>query len=149
MPDQFTVRIYGLLIESGRVLLSDEWIHGREITKFPGGGLELGEGPLECLKREFREELSLEIEVTGHCYTTDFFVQSAFDARYQVIAIYYFVRKVGNETVKDSKLPHDYEKVKGAQSFRWMEMANLNEQELSLDTDKMVARKLKAVTLHP
>lgn len=34
--------------------------------KFPGGGLEYGEGVLECLHREFDEELNVKIDVIEH-----------------------------------------------------------------------------------
>ena len=55
------------------VLVADELIHGRYITKFPGGGLEFGEGTLDAIKREMMEETGIEIEVLSHFYTTDFF----------------------------------------------------------------------------
>ena len=51
----FTLRVYGLLMHEGRVLVSDELIKGQRITKFPGGGLEYGEGLKDCLVREIRE----------------------------------------------------------------------------------------------
>ena len=71
---RFNIRVYGLLIEDGKVLVSDELIKGKGITKFPGGGLEFGEGTIEALKREFREELDTEIHIRRHYYTTDFYV---------------------------------------------------------------------------
>ena len=40
----FTIRVYGILLHKGCVLVCDELIKGRHITKFPGGGLEFGEG---------------------------------------------------------------------------------------------------------
>jgi len=43
------------------------------MTKFPGGGLQFGEGTIDCIKREFREELGCEIGVLKHFYTTDYF----------------------------------------------------------------------------
>ena len=67
-----TIRVYGVLIVDDQVLLSDEYHKGMEITKFPGGGLQHGEGTLDCLKREFREELNTDIRVRKHLYTTDF-----------------------------------------------------------------------------
>lgn len=70
----FNVRVYGILInEKKQVLVSDEYIRGQYYTKFCGGGLEFGEGTRDCLKREFLEEMNLNIEVTRHLYTTDFF----------------------------------------------------------------------------
>src|ERR1700712_3324195 len=89
----FTIRVYGILInERKQVLVSDEHIRGSYYTKFPGGGLELGEGTRDCLKREFMEEMNLKIEVGAHLYTTDFFQMSAFNPEHQIISIYYFVK---------------------------------------------------------
>src|SRR5471030_532993 len=88
---QFNVRVYGLLInDNNEVLISDEQEYGMRFTKFPGGGLEFGEGTIEGLKREFIEECNAEIEVIGHFYTTDFFVKSAFNNS-QVVSVYYLV----------------------------------------------------------
>ena len=56
----FNVRVYGILKDSNNhVLVSDELIRGEYFTKFPGGGLEFGEGTRDCLKREFKEETNL------------------------------------------------------------------------------------------
>jgi ADP-ribose pyrophosphatase YjhB (NUDIX family) len=92
MP-QFTLRVYGILInENKQVLVSDEYIRGNYYTKFPGGGLEFGEGTRDCLKREFREEMDLDVEVGEHLYTTDYFQMSAFNPAHQIISIYYMVK---------------------------------------------------------
>ncbi|MFN3529962.1 MAG: NUDIX domain-containing protein [Bacteroidia bacterium] len=89
----FTIRIYGILIsQNNELLISEEWYKNMKFTKFPGGGLELGEGSIDCLKREFKEELGLEIQVTSHFYTTDFFVVSAFNPEVQVLSVYYMVQ---------------------------------------------------------
>ncbi len=45
--------------------------------KFPGGGLEYGEGVLECLHREFDEELNVKVDVVEHFYTQENFLVSA------------------------------------------------------------------------
>ena len=88
----FNVRVYGILINNEQeVLVSDELIRGSYITKFPGGGLELGEGTKDCLKREFKEETGLDVMVGKHIYTTDYFQLSAFNPNDQIISIYYFV----------------------------------------------------------
>ena len=64
LPSRFNVRVYGLLInDRSEVLISREIIQGMRVTKFPGGGLEFGEGIEDGLKREFIEELSLEVSV--------------------------------------------------------------------------------------
>ena len=115
----FNVRVYGILIHDNKVLVSDEHIKGMNITKLPGGGLEFGEGTIECVIREFKEELDLEIEVESHFYTTDFFVNSAFSINNQVISIYYKVKPTKEfnplkSGFKISNKPFDFEKKKFA-----------------------------------
>src|SRR3990170_6441785 len=89
----FNVRVYGILLgPDNSVLVSDEFIRGSYYTKFPGGGLEFGEGTRDCLKREFKEEMDLEVAIGDHIYTTDFFQMSAFNPSHQIISIYYFAK---------------------------------------------------------
>src|SRR3954464_7827479 len=89
---RFNIRVYGLLInDKKQVLVSDEYIRGGYYTKFPGGGLEFGEGTRDCLKREFMEEMNLDVAVGEHLYTTDFYQMSAFNPKLQIISIYYYV----------------------------------------------------------
>ncbi|HKH60890.1 MAG TPA: NUDIX domain-containing protein, partial [Flavitalea sp.] len=91
----FNIRVYGILInEKKQVLVSDEFIRGSYYTKFPGGGLEFGEGTRDCLKREFKEEMDLEVEIGDHIYTTDFFQMSAFNPEHQIVSIYYFAKAI-------------------------------------------------------
>ncbi len=90
----FNVRVYGLLMNAdNEILISDEREYGMSFTKFPGGGLEFGEGLIDGLKREFVEECNVEVEVTSHFYTTDFFVKSAFNDS-QIISVYYMVKNI-------------------------------------------------------
>ena len=147
---KFTVRVYGILIdESKRVLLSDEFIRGDYFTKFPGGGLEFGEGTRDCLKREFKEETGLDVIVGKHIYTTDYFQQSAFNPSDQIISIYYFVHAddVSGLNIKtkvfDFEL-HQIADTKGqSEVLRWIEWNELNEHAVSLPIDKIVVKMLK------
>ena len=89
----FTIRVYGVLFnEQQQVLVSDEFVLGHYYTKFGGGGLELGEGTIDCLKREFMEEMNLKVDILEHIYTTDFYQRSAFNPEQQIISIYYLVK---------------------------------------------------------
>jgi ADP-ribose pyrophosphatase YjhB (NUDIX family) len=143
MRPHFTIRVYGLLVKNGSLLISDERIKDRYITKLPGGGLEYGEGTIECLIREFKEELDLEVKVLKHFYTTDFFVASAFDPSYQVMSIYYFVETKEDIKTHITTAPHDYSKSTNDHAFRWMDLRALNEEDFTFPIDKKVINLLK------
>jgi len=140
----FNVRVYGLLInEQQEVLLTDEQVQGYRFTKFPGGGVEFGEGLSEALKREFIEECNTEVEVIGHFYTTDFFVKSAFNDS-QIISIYYMVKPVGdlNFVVKTNLFEFEAEG-DNLQSFRWKKLDELKPEDVTFPIDRHVVELLK------
>lgn len=138
----FTIRVYGLLVHQGQVLVSDELIKGQRITKFPGGGLEFGEGTRECLVREFKEETGLEVEVGEHLYTTDFYQPSAFNNGDQLMAIYYSVIPISD--VKNLSLEEQNIEVNGKVEtlrFFWAPLEGFGLNQLTFPVDKIVARK--------
>ncbi len=139
----FNIRVYGILINDDKVLISDEYIKGLQVTKFPGGGLEYSEGAIDCVIREFKEELNLSIDVSSHFYTTDFFVNSAFSNTSQLISIYYIVKPLENLNIKIADKPFDFEKkVEGAQSFRWIHLDDISENHFTFVIDKRVGDML-------
>lgn len=142
---RFTIRVYGLLIDRGRVLVADELIRGQRITKFPGGGLEFGEGAKDCLVREIREEIGVEAFGLEHFYTTDFFQQSAFHADpMQVLAVYYTFRVADANALSVTTAPFDPAVMKaGAEAFRWLHLATSAEEDVTLPIDRVVWRMLK------
>ena len=133
----FNVRVYGILInELNQVLLSDEEEYGNRFIKFPGGGLEYGEGLIDALKREFVEECSAEIEVLEHFYTTDFFNKSAFNDS-QIISVYYLVKPLHiiNLNFKDTPYQFDVSE-KVMQAFRWKSVSEIAIDDVTFPTDK-------------
>ena len=150
--NKFNVRVYGILInEKKQVLVSDEYIRGNYYTKFPGGGLEFGEGTRECLKREFKEEMDLNVEVEEHLYTTDFFQLSAFNPDDQIISIYYLVKAM--EEIKtplrnklfdfDERQMAVYNDTGETETFRFIDWNEFSEESVTLPIDKVVAAMIK------
>lgn len=148
----FNLRVYGILTnEKQQILVSDEFIRGNYYTKFPGGGLEFGEGTRDCLKREFMEEMDLEVKVTAHLYTTDFFQMSAFTPDQQIISIYYLVEPLGAIRVPLRSEPFDfderqmkiYEQTGETETFRFINWEDFSERSVTLPIDKVVAGIVK------
>ena len=140
----FNVRVYGLLInESDEVLVSDEQEYGFRFSKFPGGGLEFGEGLIDGLKREFIEECNAEIDVLSHFYTTDFFEKSSFNDS-QVISVYYLVKEKAPLELSFKEKIYDFDRDgEILQAFRWVKIQDLSIDDVTFKTDKTVAELLK------
>jgi 8-oxo-dGTP diphosphatase len=137
---RFNIRVYGILIEDGKVLLVDEDYKHRDMTKFPGGGLNPGEGTIECLKREIKEELNMDIVVKDHLYTTDFFQRSVFVETDQVFSIYYFIERTHkNQPINDNWIEVANEhQIK----FYWVNLADFTPDQLTFPIDKKVCYML-------
>lgn len=128
LPKFFRIAVYGLLWQDNYLLFAREIIQGREVVKLPGGGMQFGEGTIDALKREFMEELNVDVEVLQHIYTTDFFVPSAFHSDYQVLAIYYLVRSTEVLPSVDFR--------RNGINFFWQSLSEVHQNILTFETDK-------------
>ncbi len=135
MDKRFNVRVYGIWVNGDKILVNEEQVRGRKVIKFPGGGLDWGEGTIDCLKREWAEELGIAVTVRGHFYTTDFFQQSAFDNS-QVISIYYLVTADPFVTLKNYE---DNERT------YWMDVKDVSTDTFTLAIDKKVGELLQSL----
>lgn len=143
MPqNRFNIRVYGILInERNEVLISDECRGGIFFTKFPGGGLEWGEGLKDCLTREFQEELGIDVEIGDLFYCTDFFVESAFRKTDQLISIYFRVTYSRNNELNFEQ--YETSITVEEERFRWLPLEKISENVFTFPIDKLVAEKLK------
>ena len=140
-------RVYGILLWNGSVLVSRERFRGRELVKFPGGGLEPGEDAPTALKREWIEELNFPVNVGVRWGSAPHPVPSAFDPAADVYVHFYTVkpqnRRYSDVPVQNwgSPLPqgtHDVEQCS------WVALDALNSDEFTFAADQTVARQLKS-----
>jgi 8-oxo-dGTP diphosphatase len=141
MVSKFNVRVYGIWIKEGKILVSNENINGFKMLKLPGGGLEYGEGTRECLIREFMEELNVTVKIEQLLHVTENFIQSAFRKDEQIIAVHYRVSCADTlesmHTVQPTKLGGD-----NTHLFEWRTLDQLLLTELTFEMDKQALAKL-------
>lgn len=141
--ERFNIRVYGVLINNqNQVLISDELYHGQRFSKFPGGGLELGEGVIDCLKREFIEEFDLSIDSGNLLYITEDVIPSAFDIS-QVIGVYYqvFTSEELVFPVKEQAFEFD----EGAtQALRWINLEDFSLDTLTFEMDRQAWKNIRS-----
>ena len=137
--NSFNIRVYGILKHpNGLYLITHEVRGGVPMTKFVGGGLEFGEGTKDCLKREFMEEMNLEVEVGELFYINDFLQTSAFKPQDQLLSIYYLVTTNDFERIETCiKNPTD------EQEFEWVDIDLLDIEDVTFPIDKVVTELLK------
>lgn len=138
--NHFNLRVYGLLFFEGQVLVTHENRQGMLMTKFPGGGLEKGEGLADCLSREFKEELDIEIQVADFFYVNDFLQISNFNENHQVISFYYKVETDEIDDIPDQDYTPNIPK--SGQIFEWVKLNDLVPDKFTFAIDKVVAKML-------
>lgn len=144
MTPKFTVRVYGLLLnDQQEILISDEFRFGRFFTKFPGGGVEHGEGLIEALKREFMEEMGIQIEVNALFYVNDFVQFSAFKSDEQLLSFYFWVATSEWEKIPLSAYTIPF--TEETEKQRWIPLQGLSPDFFTFPIDKLVAKKLSEV----
>jgi 8-oxo-dGTP diphosphatase len=144
---RFNIRIYGILISCGYILLSHEYLRGVAFTKFPGGGLNLGEAPSECLKREFQEELGLPVQVDMLLNVPDFVVVNRFQPEEQVLVLHYQVSAIDNHSLESLNLGNKtLESLAEPNHIHhsWELLETLTPEQLTFPADKAAVRELKS-----
>ena len=73
LHNKVRVRACGILIIDNKILLAAHKFSNRELFwSPPGGGVEFGESLKKCIKREFKEETLLDINVGNYLGTSEY-----------------------------------------------------------------------------
>ena len=141
---QFNIRVYGIYVQTGKLLVTDELRFGIKMTKLPGGGLQFGEGLANCLKREWMEELNVSIEVGEIFYVNPFLQVSAFNRNDEVMALYFWVKPLAPLAVPFTNKPMDFAHQEDEQQvFRWIPVKELKAKDFTFPVDQSLLPRLK------
>lgn len=128
----FNVRVYGICVQNQKMLTLKEKYGNWDMLKLPGGGLEFGEGLVDCLKRECKEELNLEIKIGDVFYVQENYVPSLMNDQKQIVIIYFWMELLNREKLQ-IKDPH-------IEAIVWTPLTAFC--PLTLPVDKMMYEKL-------
>ncbi len=115
--DKFRNSAKAFIVKDNKLLIlkrSSDEVHKANIWEIPGGRLELGENPIEGLKREVKEESGIDIEVLHPIKVRHFEREDG-----QTITMLIFLCKALNDDVKISKEHSE---------FDWVEIENCKEK---------------------
>jgi ADP-ribose pyrophosphatase YjhB (NUDIX family) len=137
----FNIRVYGIAKQNGKILISSELGGDHAFTKFPGGGLEPGEGLADCLQREWKEEMNVDIEVDQLLYVNEFYQPSVFNPAQQIISFYFMVNlktEISIFKAIEKRWNKEY-----LIEFRWEDIDKLEEDDFTFPIDKIVFSKIR------
>jgi 8-oxo-dGTP diphosphatase len=129
-PPTFPVRVYGLCIADGKVLVLEEIIRNEHIFKLPGGGIEFGESPLQGLKRELLEELGLKIRSAELFFIPNEPVINYFNPGQQVMPVYFKVKMDRSNSRIKALEDHIH-------SIHWFDLSEIDLSVLTFKSDRM------------
>lgn len=129
----YNIRVYAICIKEQHLMVLKEPFAGKMVNKLPGGGLEYGEGTVDCLIREFKEELSLEIQNITPFYIQEHFVPSLAKDNKQILMLYFLVdiKNLSSLKILDNNI----------KEVLWTPIDG--ENILTLPVDQIVFEKLK------
>jgi 8-oxo-dGTP diphosphatase len=139
----FNIRVYGIAIQESKLLISTEMGGDHAFTKFPGGGLEPGEGLADCLIREWKEELNVDIGIGDLFYVNEFYQPSAFNPSQQIISFYYMVAlqtEISVYKAIEKRWNKDY-----LVEFRWEDIHTLQTDDFTFPIDKRVFSQIEDI----
>lgn len=137
---KFTARCYALIVsDRNRLLVMKERWRGVDLNKLPGGGLELGEGLVDCLNRELEEEFSAFEPCSWlHLHTPTHYFTSQFRPDEQLL-LHYFKAK---ETVSEQCWVLNPEESENLLGIEWLSLSEENREWFTLESDRDAFDKL-------
>lgn len=123
---KLNVRATGIIIHNNKLLVHNS--KKQNHYALMGGRIAIGESSEETVKREFKEEIGKEVEVTGYVGTVENFF-TVDSQKYHEIMFVYKLEFVNEE---DKKIEHTLKNIEGEEhlQYDWIDIDNLENEPL-------------------
>lgn len=90
-----------------------------------GGRVEIGESSADTVKREIKEELGKDIEITGYISTIENFFEMKGSKYHEIM----FVHKIEFTNEEDKKIEYTMKNIEGKDylKYEWIDLENIDE----------------------
>lgn len=135
--NKLRVRVCGILIEEGKILLIKHRSIGKKgiLWAPPGGGMQFGESAEETIRREFEEETGLKVKVQRYLFTHEFL-----NPPLHAIELFFEVSRTGGKLIRG----YDPEMNKDEQIIALVAFLDMDKiKEIDHDSIHYMLRNLK------
>lgn len=123
---KLNVRAAGVIIHDGKILAHKN-INSDHYALI-GGRVEIGESSANTIKREIKEELGKDVEITGYISTIENFFEMKGSKYHEIM----FVHKIEFTNEEDKKIEYTMKNIEGKDylQYEWLEMDKIDEYPL-------------------
>ena len=136
---KLNVRAAGIITHNGKMLVHRN-INSDHYALI-GGRVEIGEDSANTIKREIKEELGKDIEITGYIATIENFFEMK-ESKYHEIM---FIHKIEFKNEEDKKIEYTMKNIEGKDylQYEWIEIDKIDEYPLLPGAVKNVLKENK------
>ena len=136
---KLNVRAAGVIIHNGKVLAHKNMNSNH--YALIGGRVEIGENSADTVKREIKEELGKDVEITGYVSTIENFFEMKGSKYHEIM----FIHKIEFVNEDDKKIEHTMKNIEGKDylQYEWLELSKIDQYLLLPEAIKDVLKQDK------
>ena len=136
---KLNVRAAGVIIHNGKVLAHKNMNSNH--YALIGGRVEIGENSADTVKREIKEELGKEVEITGYVATIENFFEMKGSKYHEIM----FIHKIEFVNKDDKKIEYTMKNIEGKDylQYEWLELSKIDQYPLLPEAIKDVLKQDK------
>ena len=136
---KLNVRAAGVMIHNGKILVHKNV--NSDHYALIGGRVEIGESSANTIKREIKEELGKDVEITGYISTIENFFEMKGSKYHEIL----FVHRAEFINENDQKIEYTLKNVEGKDylQYEWLDLDKIDEYPILPNAIKEILREKK------